>query len=525
MRKPPKGKSLAETHPEVAKQWHPTKNGNFTAYNFTKGSIKKVWWKCDKADDHEWEATINKRTSGTGCPCCTGQKVVLSNCTTTTHPKIAKQWHPTLNGSLTPYDFTANSGEKVWWKFDKADDHEWQDRITDISNGKNCKVCIGRKVVLSNCLTTTNPELAKQWHPTKNGALTSFDVTEKSYKKVWWKCDKGDDHEWESSINTRVDINWCAICEGRKVVLSHCLATTNPELAKQWHPTLNGSLTPYDFTANSGKKVWWKCDKADDHEWEVSVNNRSRGTDCPICDNAKVVTSNSLATTHPEIAKQWHPTLNGSLTPLDIVIYSNKKIWWQCDKVDDHFYESSPYQILKGAGCRVCSGRTVVNSNCLATMDPDVAKQWHPTKNGDLTPYDVTVNSGKKVWWKCPKGVDHEWEASPNSKLGCPICSNQKIVTSNSLATTHPEIAKQWHPTLNGDLTPLDVSAGSNKKLWWKCNKADDHEWKTSAGKRLIGRSCPYCTLTPQSKQELTITFELMKLFKNINPKGLKTKL
>ena len=85
-----------------------------------------------------------------------------------------------------------------------------------------------------------------------------------------------------------------------------------------------------------------------------------------------------------------------------------------------------------------------------------------------------------KVWWKCPKGDDHEWEASTNNRSkgqGCAVCSNKKIVLSNCLATTHPELAKEWHPTLNNGKTPFDVIAGTNKKLWWKCDKGDDHEW------------------------------------------------
>ena len=95
-----------------------------------------------------------------------------------------------------------------------------------------------------------------------------------------------------------------------------------------------------------------------------------------------------------------------------------------------------------------------------------------------------------------------------------------------SLAETHPEVAKQWHPTKNGDLTPSCVSTFSHKKVWWKCPIGDDHEWKSSISHRTINKSgCPFCDLTPQSKQELTITFELMKLFKNIDPKGLKTRL
>jgi glutaredoxin len=63
----------------------------------------------------------------------------------------------------------------------------------------------------------------------------------------------------------------------------------------------------------------------------------------------------------------------------------------------------------------------------------------------------------------------------------------------------------------------------SHKKVWWKCDKSDDHEWKTRAMNRIFGKTgCPYCDLTPQSKQELTITFELIIFFK-INPKGFKT--
>ena len=71
----------------------------------------------------------------------------------------------------------------------------------------------------------------------------------------------------------------------------------------------------------------------------------------------------------------------------------------------------------------------------------------------------------------------------------------------------------------------MTLHQGIAKKVWWKCDKRDDHEWNASPNSRSKGSGCPFCTLTPQSKQELTITFELMKLFKNIDPKGLKTKL
>ena len=445
-----------------------------------------------------------------------------------THPEVAKQWHPTKNGDLTPNNVTPGSNKKAWWKCDKGDDHEWESPINRISRGGGCSICSGKTVVLSNCLVTLNPELAAEWHPHKNGNLTPYDVALSSNKKVWWKCPEGDDHEWESVIASRSSGRDCSVCSGKTVVLSNCLVTLNPELAAEWHPHKNGNLTPYDVTISSGKKVWWKCPEGDDHEWKSAIASRSSGIGCGVCSGQKTVLSNCLATLNPELAKQWHPHKNGNLTPYDVAPSSNKKAWWKCDKGDDHEWESPINRISRGGGCSICSGKTVVLSNCLVTLNPELAAEWHPHKNGNLTPYDVTISSGKKVWWKCPEGDDHEWKsaiASRSNGRGCSICRGLKVVTSNSLAKLNPELAKQWHPTLNGDLTPSDFTISSNKKVWWKCDKGEDHEWKTSCGKRSTGRDCPFCTLTPQSKQELTITFELMKLFKNINPKGLKTKL
>ena len=139
-RKPPKGKSLAEVNPQLAKEWHPTKNGDLTPLDFSQGSEKKVWWKCHKGNDHEWESNIANRSRGTNCPVCVGQKVVKSNCLATTNPSLAKEWHPTKNGKLTPSDVTSGTRRKAWWKCDKGDDHEWEASICPRNNGVGCAV-------------------------------------------------------------------------------------------------------------------------------------------------------------------------------------------------------------------------------------------------------------------------------------------------------------------------------------------------------------------------------------------------
>lgn len=85
-------------------------------------------------------------------------------------------------------------------------------------------------------------------------------------------------------------------------------------VAKEWHPTKNGSLKPEDVGPNSNKKVWWigKCG----HEWQATPNQRNAGRGCPYCTNRKVLIGfNDLATIYPTIAEEWHPIKNGDLTP------------------------------------------------------------------------------------------------------------------------------------------------------------------------------------------------------------------
>jgi hypothetical protein len=127
--------------------------------------------------------------------------------------------------------------------------------------------------------------------------------------------------------------------------------------------------------------------------------------------------------------------------------------------------------------------------------------QWHTTKNGKLTPNDVTTGSSKKIWWLCNEG--HEWQTSIKHRIngsGCPHCFRMKekrvsaklLEKRGSLAVKNPNLSKQWHPTKNGNLMPSDVTAGSNKRVWWRCEKG--HEWAAIVKSRAKGSGCPYCS-------------------------------
>jgi len=277
------------------------------------------------------------------------------------------------------------------------------------------------------------------------------------------------------------------------------LAIKNPELAKQWHPTKNGDLTPNDITANSNKRVWWQGECG--HQWESVVYTRNKGSGCPICSGQQVLEGyNDLATANTRLAKEWHPTKNGDLTPNKVTTGSEKKVWWKCDR--GHEWEEKIFNRTNGYGCPFCAGYYACSDNSLQTLNPDLAQQWHPTQNGDLTPNDVTTGSGRKVWWICEKG--HEWEASIGSRTagnGCAICGreasaqkrqNAILKEKGSLEQEYPELSKEWHPTKNKGLTPSSITAGSGKKAWWlgSCG----HEWESLISERTKGANCPFCS-------------------------------
>lgn len=131
--------------------------------------------------------------------------------------------------------------------------------------------------------------------------------------------------------------------------------------------------------------------------------------------------------------------------------------------------------------------------NDLESQNPTLAKEWDYDRNTS-SPSDVTVASGKKVWWRCSKG--HEWEATISKRSngrGCPYCSGQKVLKGyNDLATLNPTLMEEWNYNKNIDILPTEVSAHSGRKVWWKCSKCN-HEWQTTIDKRSNGRGCPKC--------------------------------
>jgi hypothetical protein len=132
------------------------------------------------------------------------------------------------------------------------------------------------------------------------------------------------------------------------------------------------------------------------------------------------------------------------------------------------------------------------NRKPLSETHPLLAAEWDRKRNCELTPNDVHSGSHKSAFWICPAG--HSYRATihnrGNQGSGCPYCSgNRALKGFNDLATKVPEIAAQWDVEKN-DLSPEAVTAGSNRKAWWKCGLG--HSWEAVIASRR-NSGCPVC--------------------------------
>jgi len=331
------------------------------------------------------------------------------------HPHVAEEWHPTKNGDLKPEDFLPGSGIKVWWLCKNG--HEWNTAIYRRSYGGQCPYCLGMFPSEDYNLEKLHPELAAQWHPTKNGDLTPAMVTPGSEKQVWWKCEKG--HEWKTAVYNRKTYNCpqCSLIASRGERKKISMVEKCPDLVEEWHPTKNGNLKPEDVTYGSRKMVWWLCPEG--HEWQQQVKVRVHGQQCPYCTGVRPSESYNLEVVNPELARQWHPTKNLPLTPRDVTPGSERHIWWMCDL--GHVWDAMVYERNSGGSCPYCLGRR--RSGFIA-LGPNLVKEWHPTRNRNLTPDKIPRDQNIEVWWKCQKG--HEYVAGITDRrhgLKCPYCS------------------------------------------------------------------------------------------------------
>ena len=349
---------------------------------------------------------------------------------------------------------------------------------------------------LGKILSSERPDLLKEWDYEKNASICSpNEISVFSKKKVWWVC-KTCGHHWQAEVGNRANNNsGCPNCSGRIVHDGiNDLQSKYPLLCREWDYEKN-DIKPSEVSAGSNKKVWWKCSKCG-FEWQSSIVHRVSGRGCPYCAGKTVWKGhNDLETLSPQIAEEWNYEKNTD-SPSDYQNGSSKKVWWKCSKCGYEWEMHINSRTTDGQGCPFCAHRAVwIGHNDLKTTNPELCKEWDYEKNIGLTPESFSAGSHKKVWWKCSK-CGYEWQATikDRSKHGCPHCAGKVVWEGhNDLASTHPFILAEWDYEKNKCL-PSQVSRGSGKKVWWKCNTCHGN-WQETVDNRVASNyGCPFCS-------------------------------
>ena len=439
-------KKYLSDNAQLMSEWHLDKNAalGFNPREITCGSGRKVWWICQYG--HEWQATPNDRANGnTGCPVCKSRR-------STSFPEQAikyyvKKLYPDTKNRYK--DIFENGMEldvyipsiRLGIEFDGATWHNSEE--IHRREREKYEICKRNNIKLIRIKEQTG----KKWHDV---ADVTYTIQRRKNRKeleaiIQLILDSVDPRSnmwtrkkpiFHSGVDVNLDRDENEIRE-YLTAIPNSLVELRPDLVEEWHPTKNGNLRPDMFGINSNDHAWWKCSTCG-HEWRTTILQRGgkRKSGCPECSKilrgktftrSKVAERGSLAENNPTLAKEWHPTKNGELTPNDITPKRFKNVWWKCPKCG-HEWEASPNNRSKGVGCPCCSGRVPkVGVNDFQTLFPELAVEWDFEKNTPYMPNQFLPKSGKKVWWRC-RNCDYEWQTVIRNRTnghGCPVCARK----------------------------------------------------------------------------------------------------
>jgi hypothetical protein len=412
-----KSNSLSSKSPKLVSEWDYTKNKPMMPEMVIAGSGRKYWWLCDKG--HSWKAAVYRRVEGRGCIYCSNRELLKGfNDLKSVFPELAKEWDKARNKKKAN-EVLYGTNKQAWWICQMG--HSYKSPVSKRTLSKSgCPYCANKKVLVGfNDLQSQMEEFAKRWSPANK--VKPSEVLYVTQKKYQFLCELG--HTWSVQPNTVKNSSYCPTCSNKEVEVGfNDLITRFPYMAETYSPEHNQGLDLRQVDPRSKKKLTWNCSRG--HTWQASPAGRIGGKGCPVCANLIAWPGfNDLKSKFPDISAQWDIQKNVK-PPEEIVAGSNAIYWWVCE-FGHEYRQSVSNKTGKNYGCPICSNKQLLQGfNDLATTQPELISEWHKTRNGKITPKDLTAGSSKRIWWQCSEG--HEWPAAPSTRtkgIGCPTCN------------------------------------------------------------------------------------------------------
>ncbi|WP_413641601.1 zinc-ribbon domain-containing protein [Mycobacterium sp. RTGN5] len=581
--RPESGRSLADLFPALVPEWHPTQNDR-SPQELRQGSDLRAWWIC--ARGHVWQAHVYARTGTdkTGCPDCRDLPAD-GDSLGDLRPDLVQQWHATLNEGRQPHEFSLGSAFLAWWQCPIG--HVWRARIVNRAkpDGSGCTQCrtwgtsqqqirLAHELEAAGCPVVHNHDRipvpsrspvnadivvldyqiviefdGSQFHLGVDAAARDIRQTQ-ALEAAGWRvirvrpapleqlrpedvmiADGRDTKCAANAVLQRIqqlgyapahaerycaDPQLWAVAEADKEIqarFARSLSTLFPQIAAEWHPSLNGDRRPEFTNPGSRDRAWWHCSSCG-HDWKTAPKKRTGdGSGCPNCARDRRAAARrqpkpgrSVADMFPQLLRIFHPTKNGDTSLWELNYGTTVELWWFCPDCHNEWSTRTP----RSTGCRRCAAKRRVEQinmpepdHSFGDLHPAIANEWHPTKNADLLPTQVRETSTKPVWWQCRK-CGREWQRSPGLRIstgaGCRRCSARRAGSARkkpslgaSLLDTHPHLAREWIDDRNPGLSPKSLKSNSMELAWWRCSQCG-HEWSARIDTRALrGHGCKKC--------------------------------
>jgi hypothetical protein len=513
-RPPRPGQSLAERLPLVARDWDTAGNGGIGADQVAwRSSLLAAWrcYRCGYCGENTVAGRVQiclKRGPEYGCRRCSigrRDRPEPGASLAEVWPDKAAEFHDELNAPWTAADLTTGSDRKMYWHCVAGLDHA--PYLQSVSNRRKsgCPICVNRVVTAANSLLARFPQIAAQWHPSKNGALGPSEVVAGSNRRVWWRCARG--HEWQAHISTRVaQRTGCGICRRQQSGVEVALFA---ELHELLVPLLGQRAVRRHVRPDRVERKIARCDilvtgpgGAVVVEYDGAYWHRDRSGP----DRKKALAIRGAG--YGMVRVREAPLL--PLHPDDVVIDEGAGGHAAASAVLRRMLERQwlPSQLSsvveeytaagRLCGAEFCAGlladveRPDFGDESLAVTHPAVAAEWDFEANRTLTPRQVKAHTSASVWWICPLG--DRYSCAPRERAtgrGCSVCSGKRVNARTSLAACRPDLTAEY--VSRNERSADDIGIGSHARVLWRCSTCA-YEWRAILRSRTrSGAGCPAC--------------------------------
>ena len=420
--------SLASLFPSIADTWHPTKNGSLTPSDVRYASKKEVYWQCSDYPEHVFKQGIGKRTAygKPTCMICTRRLITPETALTASHPELIAEWDFEKN-QQPPDTYSAGSIKKVWWRCSRfPDEHRWEATIKNRVNGSRCRFCNNQgsepEMRLLTELEVLFPSI--QYRERLQGIEVDLYLPEEriaiEYDGSFWHRDAQSTDRKKNDELKALGVDIIRVRHAPLEKLGVCdIVVSRPELSKSDLNQVVRMITQLRSSLSESEiENYLQSPSFKNDDEFIAACARIPG----------VWQKHNAATKAPELRALWSDKNEMRLE--DFSHGSHKKAWWICKDVDTHPDYLQPIKSkVSGLGCPYCTGKLVAPEKSFGFKFPDLVADWDTEKN-QLSPYEVTYGSKKRIWWKC-SACNHCYQATPNNKgnakTACPACSKLRI--------------------------------------------------------------------------------------------------